>query len=195
MIIDQYGAEFEYEGVVFKVGAPVIATEKSHYEELVGVITEIRTGDDRETENDTPDIYCSFDIPTDMQVRQRVEERFSAEYCQPMHISDIAIDFAIMSPDMLRPAKEYRIPLTWRVWGTIDVVADTLEDAVNKALGPDMPLPADPEYICDSLIVDWDGIAQYIDEIESNELDRKYLDQKLAFEYKDSSLNAGDFGV
>lgn len=195
MIIDRYGAEFEYEGVVFRIGSPVIATDKSHYAELIGVITEIRTGDDRETENDTPDIYCSFDRPNDPEVRRRVEERFSAVYRQPMHISDIAIDFAIMSPDMVKPAKEYTIPLLWRVWGTIDVVADTLEEAVNKALGPNMPLPAESEYICDSLIVDWDGIAQYNDEIESNELDRKYLDQELASEYKYSSLNADDLGV
>ena len=57
MIINRNGAEFEYKGVSFVIGQPVVGTSQSEYEGLYGLITEIRDGEDKETENDTPDIY------------------------------------------------------------------------------------------------------------------------------------------
>ena len=63
MIINRPGAQFEYEGTIYKVGGLVVGTESSEYAGLYGTITEIWDGDDRETENDTPDLYCAFDAP------------------------------------------------------------------------------------------------------------------------------------
>ncbi|MFQ7551244.1 MAG: hypothetical protein ACLRMZ_14105 [Blautia marasmi] len=60
MIINRIGAEFEYEGTTYVVGAPIVGTSGSEYEGLYGTITEIRDGEDKETENETPDIYCSL---------------------------------------------------------------------------------------------------------------------------------------
>lgn len=35
----------------------------------------------------------------------------------------------------------FRIPLVWQMYGHVDVEADTLDDAIEYALGPDCPLP------------------------------------------------------
>ena len=60
MIINQPGATFTYGGVEYVIGAPVIGTKESEYEGLYGTIIEIRDGDDKETENETPDLTLSW---------------------------------------------------------------------------------------------------------------------------------------
>lgn len=47
----------------------------------------------------------------------------------------------------------FRIPLVWQMYGHVDVEADTLDDAIEYALGPDRPLP-EGEYVDDSIQVD-----------------------------------------
>lgn len=44
----------------------------------------------------------------------------------------------------------FRIPLVWQMYGHVDVEADTLDDAIEYALGPDCPLP-EGEYVDDSI--------------------------------------------
>ena len=63
MVINRVGAKFEYEGVTFTIGQRVVGTGQSEYEGLYGFITEFRDGEDKETENDTPDVYCTFEPP------------------------------------------------------------------------------------------------------------------------------------
>ena len=63
MIINQPGAEFFFEDVCYKIGDRIVGTDASEYQGLLGSIIEIRDGEDKETENETPDIYCSFDAP------------------------------------------------------------------------------------------------------------------------------------
>lgn len=78
MIYTRTGAGITVDGIFYFVGMHVLSNDASDYVGLYGVITEIRTGDDRETENDTPDIYCQFDVPVlPCEVRQ-LEERFSS---------------------------------------------------------------------------------------------------------------------
>ena len=36
---------------------------------------EIRDGEDRETDNPTPDIYCRLQIPQDTRIIQKLEEK------------------------------------------------------------------------------------------------------------------------
>lgn len=67
---------------------------------------EIRSGDDCETENDTPDIYCAFDPPTSENMVLELESRFSALYGEPKTMDDIALDSVIMAPEMLEPSAE-----------------------------------------------------------------------------------------
>lgn len=63
MVIKRTGDNFQYENKTYTIGQRIFANGQSDWEGLFGVITEIRTDGDKETENETPDIYCSFDVP------------------------------------------------------------------------------------------------------------------------------------
>ena len=80
MIINQEGMRYTYNGMTYTVGAAVMATEASEYRGLYGTITEIRDGSDRETENDTPDIYCCFEPPLFQEEIRELERRFTELY-------------------------------------------------------------------------------------------------------------------
>ena len=56
MIYTKTGEGITADGITLSVGERVIATE-SDYAGLKGYITEIRTGADKETENETDDVY------------------------------------------------------------------------------------------------------------------------------------------
>ena len=86
MILNRDGASFEYAGVTYTVGGPVIGTDASEYHGLYGVITEIRDGDDKETENETPDIYCEFEPPVLPCEVKELEAVFSDLYEEPKTI-------------------------------------------------------------------------------------------------------------
>ena len=103
MIINRPGTIFEYDGIQYVIGESVIGTNESEYEGLFGRITEIRNGDDKETENEGPDIYCYFDPPVLPFEIKRLEEVFSDLYEQPKTLDDIALDMVIMAPEMIRP--------------------------------------------------------------------------------------------
>ena len=108
MIINRAGAEFEYEGVVYKIGEPIVGTSESEYEGLYGSITEIRDGEDKETENETPDFYCAFEPPVLPCEVKKLEEVFSALYGQPKTLDDIGLDLVIMAPSMVKPLDDLR---------------------------------------------------------------------------------------
>lgn len=101
MLYSQEGEILWYDGLSYTVGAQVYANESSEYSGLFGKIMEIRTGSDRETENDTPDIYCAFDPPVLSVARKELETVFSDLYRTPKHIEELGLDFVIMGPDML----------------------------------------------------------------------------------------------
>lgn len=50
--------------------------------------------------------------------------------------------------------RQWRVPLEWTAYGLVYVEATTKEEAVQKALGPDVSLPSNPEYLPDSVRVD-----------------------------------------
>lgn len=50
---------------------------------------------------------------------------------------------------------KYRIPLKWEMRGDLVVNKETLEQAVNKALSEDSPLPQNSEFVEQSLQVDF----------------------------------------
>lgn len=102
MIINRIGAKLHYKGITYTIGDSVIATSESEYEGLFGTITEIRDGDDRETDNDTPDIYCTFLPPFDPDEIKSSENRFSCLYRQEKKLEDIALDVVIMAPEMVK---------------------------------------------------------------------------------------------
>ena len=103
MIINRTGTEYEYNHHYYKIGETIIATEESEYAGLVGAIYEIRDGNDKETENDTPDFYCAFEPPVLPQEVEELEQVFSALYGIPKKLEDISLDMVIMAPEMIRP--------------------------------------------------------------------------------------------
>ena len=78
MIYDREGAMCCHGGREYRVGDRIVANAESPWEGLYGTITEIRDGDDRDTEHDTLELYCSFLPPIHPDEISRVEKRFSA---------------------------------------------------------------------------------------------------------------------
>ena len=105
MILSKPGESIQWGNMTFSVGEQVYATNASEYHGLIGTITEIRDGDDKDTENYLPDIYCCFQEPVLACDREEIEKRFSALYQCPKKLEEIALDLAIMGPDMLIPMK------------------------------------------------------------------------------------------
>ena len=96
MIINKQGEAFEYEGKKYIVGEDVYATESSYYG-LIGVIKEIRTGEDKDTDNPEPDIYCDFFEPVLEADKERLYQTFGNYY---------VLDGIIMAPSMVTPIRE-----------------------------------------------------------------------------------------
>lgn len=99
MILNKNGDAFDYEGKKYTVGEFIYVNENSDYAGLFGVIREIRDGEDKDTENETPDIYCAFENPVMPYDIRRIEDRFSALYGEKKTIDDLALDEVIMAPE------------------------------------------------------------------------------------------------
>lgn len=135
MIYTKASEKLNVGGISYFVGRHVHANEASDYAGLYGVVTEIRTGDDRETENAAPDLYCQFDPPVLPCEVRRLETRFSTLYGQPMKLSDIALDMVIMAPDMLEASINpiAANPATY-VWAVVKDWAEDDEAGHNETL-------------------------------------------------------------
>jgi hypothetical protein len=102
MILEKYGQGINTKFGSFMIRQKIIGNSVSgKYEGLTGHITEIRTGNDRDTDNETEDIYVCFDPPEDSVLIQKVEAAFSESYQEPKTIEDIPLDLVIMAPEML----------------------------------------------------------------------------------------------
>ena len=55
--------------------------------------------------------------------------------------------------------KSYRIPLVWSMYGYAYVDAETLQEAIDYALGPECPLP-DGNYLDESVTVDAEALKE-----------------------------------
>ena len=71
----------------------------------------------------------------------------------------------------------YRIPLVWQMYGHCDVDANSLEEAIEIALGPDTPLP-DGSYVDDSITVDYE-VLELDQDKESSTLTKQELRSQL----------------
>ncbi len=103
MVIDRTGATFKHKGTTYIIGEAVIGTDASEYKGLYGTITEIRDGDNKETENDTPDIYCCFEPPVLPHEIEDLKKTFSCLCGEPKELDDICLDEVIMAPEMIKP--------------------------------------------------------------------------------------------
>ena len=106
MILNKPGETFEYEGRKLMVGDQIVAIGESEYEGLFGTITEVRDGDDKETENETPDLYCCFEEPVTPYEVGKFEERFTNLCGVPKTIGEVSLDLVIMAPEMVMTLKE-----------------------------------------------------------------------------------------
>lgn len=95
MMLSKPGESIRWGNENYAVGEQAYATNTSEYHGLIGTITEIQNGDDKEMKNYLPDIFC-FQEPIMSCDRENLEKRFSDE---------IALDMVIMGHDMLVPMK------------------------------------------------------------------------------------------
>lgn len=139
MVIRKKGSVFFIDGKEFKIGGGVFANDESEYMGLYGTVTEIRTDEDRETENDTPDIYCEFMSPDSVAMAAELETRFSNLYRQDMQLEEISLDCVIMSPEMLEPVPA-REPESIGNQLTLTCLEDQIDhvDGVTLAISNDM---------------------------------------------------------
>ena len=133
MKYNKSGEMFFYEDKMFIVGEEVYATE-CDYAGLLGRITEIRTGDDKDTENEGPDIYCSFySLILKQDAALLSKMRLGCE--------DLSLDLVIMAPEMLIPTREVGAGLPkMKVYAVIeDCIVDGEEHPTKR-------LFADPKH-------------------------------------------------
>ena len=101
IILSKIGEMIEYAGKKYAVGEKVIANKNSVYEGLIGTIYEIHTDTEKESCNETPDIYCRFREPVMKVNKEKVRKRLSEAYKKDIRLADVGLDCVIMSPEML----------------------------------------------------------------------------------------------
>lgn len=100
MIITKPGAEFLYDGKTYRIGDTVVACWEIEYAGLIGRIDEIRTGKDKKTETETPEIVCCFNIPKLPSDVDNLMEIFMCDFTEEKK-EDSPLDSVIMSPEMI----------------------------------------------------------------------------------------------
>ena len=107
MILKKINEPFEYDGKTYYIGEEIVASNNnSEYSGLFGRIVEIRDDTDKETDNETPDIYCEFDPPLFPKDIEELEKKFSDLYKTPKKLDDITFDSVIMAPCMIKSVAE-----------------------------------------------------------------------------------------
>lgn len=159
MIISKPKAEFLYEGEIYRIGAAVIANGRSIYAGLTGEICEIRTEEDKETENETPEIICRFEPPKLSSDILELEKRFSDTCMTKKKIEDIPLDSVIMSPEMLicpdndrNKEKIYVLTEEWANDGDGGVNSEVFTDALTAKAFLNFKLSKE---MSDGLIAKW----------------------------------------
>lgn len=101
MILNKIGDTLTVDGKTFAIGGRVYSHWDSDFGGLFGTVTEIRTGTDKDTDNEGEDIYVCFDVPENKAVIEKLEERFTSLYGEPKTIDEIGLDMVIMAPEEL----------------------------------------------------------------------------------------------
>lgn len=107
MIINEPGKKYEYEGKEYVI-SEVIVGRFGVYNGLFGNILEIHDGEDKETENNAPDVYCCFKQPVLPDDIEKLESLASRLYQQEKKLEDISLDIVIMSPEMIEPSVKWK---------------------------------------------------------------------------------------
>ena len=107
MILNKIGEALDFNGEVYRVGDMVMAKPGNHYAGSMGVISEIRTENDKETENEFPDIYCRFNTPVSPETMPYIRKEFEDTHGFDA-IEDITSGPIIMAPNMLSVLSDER---------------------------------------------------------------------------------------
>ena len=199
MIYKKPGEEFWHEGVCYKVGGRIVANEASDYAGLFGNILEIRTEDDRETDNDTPDIYCAFEAPVLSADRLALEQTFSQLYREQKHIEDLGLDMVIMGPEMIVPLEHpaqvypagtlYIVVVHWATdgeYGSYEAIFTERTDALHQ-FHNDLR----EEFLVGS-IPRWKESSQFVEEESDNSyecyLDGEYCENHFSIALEQRAL-------
>ena len=108
MIYNKQGEAFDYEGEKYQIGSLVMANAQSIYDGLIGIITEIRTDEDKETENPSADIYCDFMKPHFKEEMEEFQRKYMRTDKESFDWDTINLSKVIMAPEMLEPVKSRR---------------------------------------------------------------------------------------
>lgn len=84
-----------------QIGDLVLSTPEDEYSCLVGRVTDIKllSDPDRDTENDTDDVYVDFSESGYSEARvAEIKEMFTELYDEPKTMDDIPLDMAIIAP-------------------------------------------------------------------------------------------------
>lgn len=201
MVFNKNDAAFTYGSVTYRVGDRVYANDQSDYEGLYGVITEIRTGTDKETANDTPDIYCCFDPPSHPLDIKILEDRFSQLYQTEKKMEELELDSVIMVPEMLVVLTEFRpdgpkIPLftlleDWAVDSDYGQMSKTYADYHSARCDFQRWLREEKE---SGAIPNWIGRDDFCEEYAQDQYECWLDGEYCGFHYK-LSLTQTDVGV
>lgn len=196
MLINKPGDEFMYDGNTYRVSDVIIGSDKSEYAGLIGSILEIRDGSDKETENDTPDIYCSFDPPVLPMDIAKVEAVFSDLYGTQKILDDICFDMVIMAPEMItvlgqskKSIKLYILSEDWAAHGDTGHSSSIYSDPLEARARLNESLEKEIDSGC---LSDWINTPEYRTEATDNSyegwLDGYYCESHYAISLEEHNV-------
>ena len=106
MILKNKGETYKQKDATYEIGQEVFAICDGPSCGLIGTITEIRTGRDKETNNVSTDVYCTFDLPAFPHEVDILIEKFSKLHGVPISVDKINLEQVIMAPNMIIPLVE-----------------------------------------------------------------------------------------
>lgn len=199
MIYNKDGETLWYNDTPYAVGAKVFANAGSDYFGLLGRILEIRTGNDCETQGNTPDIYCDFDPPALTTERVILQRHFSLLHYKTKPLKYLNLHRIIMTPQMLVPSPVpvrdypqltlYIVASHWSSdgeYGTYEIPFTDLFDA-KRQLHDDLL-----EEKRNGYIERWRSKSQFVEEESDNSyecyLDGEYCENHFSIEIKKQLL-------
>lgn len=108
MIINDYGEEFQFGDITYVIGELVYSIDIGLYHGLFGIVTEICTDPDEETENFYPTIFVDFLHPVLRSDISKLQERFSSHYRRTVTLRNIPLSMVKMYPHSVIPVKHLK---------------------------------------------------------------------------------------
>jgi hypothetical protein len=105
MVYNEYGQVVCTGEKTFTIGQGIQANENSMFDGLVGCIFEIRTNENKDTDNEGADIYCEFDpysLTGDKKSKfEEIINDCNTEDDTHLEVDEYSLDCVIMDEDMI----------------------------------------------------------------------------------------------